>query len=272
MRFNGCQARDDWLKIKNSHFKERSTPRKVGEWNELPSWGTVACCAEEERDKAHNVPGQRSHTPQQDLTQCKKLCGSWENVEFIFHPHRKKKDTKINDRFYLNRSWVLTRCIPIALLWLCSWSFLLINSLCTGWGAPHVWKKKVEMNEKTTTFRRKDKPGWSLLAKTSCAAVETWTAAALQFLREAGYHYLHWSVFTFIHGLLPFLSTILRMQQCSLHSWIPWLLSESHYSNRRRRRTCWCPPLSRSNPSGVGPPPGGSVYGSKCTMVLCFCL
>lgn len=138
-----------------------------------------------------------------------------------------------------------------------------------------MFEKKVEMNEKTTTFRRKDNPGWSLLAKTSCAAVETWTAAALQFLREAGYHYLHWSVFTYIHGLLPFLSTMstqdAAVQSPLLDSLIAFC-SKSHYSNRRRRRTCWCPPLSRSNPSGGGPPPGGSVYGSKCTMVLCICL
>lgn len=87
-----------------------------------------------------------------------------------------------------------------------------------------MFEKKVEMNKKKKQLLdAKTSPGCSLLAKTGCVAVETWTAAALQFLRVAGHHYLHWSVFIFIHGLLPFLSNICTedaAKQCSLYCWM----------------------------------------------------
>lgn len=106
------------------------------------------------------------------------LCTSWPNVVYyllLYFIHLQLKHTYTHI-WILHRWPPLTHCISIALLWFGTWSFLLINRLCTGWGAPHVWKKKrLEMNFKQILeliSEAKTSPHCSLLAKTE--AVWQW--------------------------------------------------------------------------------------------------
>lgn len=141
-------------------------------------------------------------------------------------------------------SWsLLTHCVSIALLRLCAWSFFLINGLCTGWGAPHVWGEKwVEMNQKLGIGASKHESQRFLFSET----VWQWkrgTLNSLQFLRVTEHHYIPLSVCVFMHGLLPSCPRqrcVMTMQlgnagstaECSLTA----SCSQSHYSYRRRRQ------------------------------------
>lgn len=183
-----------------------------------------------------------------------------------------KKQRQKDKKQTLHRWSLLTKCISIALLRLCTWSFLLVNSLCTRWRAPHDWEKRVEMTGKKKKlgpyYNSKGKSTVLSVSKDrACLAARTWTATAQLFgsLREAGHHYLLWSLCVFMHGLLPSCPrSVVRVQlssagttaECSLNV----SCSQSLYSYRRRRKrrrsrgkTCaWSkfPPLNRRVPSG----------------------
>lgn len=68
-------------------------------------------------------------------------------------------------RFVKTEQTLLTHCISIALFWLCPWSFLLIHSLCTGWGAPHVLIQELRCSHRHTLKKKKLGTYWG--AKTS---------------------------------------------------------------------------------------------------------
>lgn len=92
----------------------------------------------------------------------------------------------------------LTQCVSVALLWLRAGSFLLIDRLWTGWGAPHVWKlQRRWMNEKGNNYYKSKHP---LLPNDRDYVGQT---NSLQILRVAGHHYLPLSVCVLMHGLPP---------------------------------------------------------------------
>lgn len=164
---------------------------------------------------------------------------------------------------------LLTHCFSIALLWLGAWSFLLINSLCTGWGAPHVWKTSDEVDEWKKTWNlfqeRAQVPLLSVSKDRECLAVKTWTAK-LSSVPKSSWAPLSPLVCLYVHAwpaaLLP--QTTICCEQCRHYCWMfltALLLTVTLFIQEEEANMCaWseCPPL-RSVPSGRDPPPCGNV-------------
>lgn len=144
----------------------------------------------------HCVPDQQSHTPLSqtwlkgsnlELLNTEGKC--WNHVSCSPDWKTQRQMTCLN--FYILHRWsLLTHCVSIAFLWFCTWFLLLINSLCTGRGAPHVWEKVLRWLKKDYNRSKDNSTLLSVSKDRDCLAVKSWTAIALQFLRVAGHHYL----------------------------------------------------------------------------------